>query len=633
MRTSLLFPALLLGCSDFNLEGLGDPQGQKDSGSDTGFKPDEEDLGSCSPDEFPPESVPLSDTCHFEVSGFEPVVVWDVEGNACSQPAVGDIDSNGMPDVVVTLGWLFEAQGELVAYTGEGDLLWETRGAEIAYGSGPTLADLDGDGQAEILAVRLHKYNLMSNSQVSVVMFDSEGNELAESDLYVDGEFDQVTGIAVADMDHDGHAEIVAGRVILNDDLSERGVGRSGRGCDNFVGLSGLWGEGAMPAIADMDLDGVDEVVVGDAFYDPDGQEIMKTHGDDGAPAIANLDSDPEGEYVRATYSKLVAHDTDGSEMWTFELPGSGGETEGIMSNASIADIDGDGLPEVVAARANNLWAVNGEDGSVLWKAKITDTTGATGASMFDFEGDGIQEVVYIDEVALYAFDGTDGTLKFKSDEHNSDTLYDYPTIADVNADGHADIVVTHDGNFGSGGAAFSVYRDKNNSWAPARSVWNQHAYSITNINDDLTVPKTATPNFTTYNNFHSAQALPPGEGVGAELEGEILETCADDCDHGWFVVTGRARNTGTSIAPAGLSLALYAEKNGELTLLDVQVTTTATPSGMSSEAVSFIVESGDIAKADTLVMEVDDNGSSTGIVTECTEDNNEAIVKKPFCE
>ena len=408
MRTSLLFPALLLGCSDFNLEGLGKPQGQDDSGTDTGFKPDEEDLGSCSPDEFPPESVPLSDTCHFEVSGFEPEVVWEVEGNACSQPAVGDIDSNGMPDIVVTLGWLFESQGELVAYTGEGSLLWETSGAKIAYGSGPTLADLDGDGQAEILAVRLHKYNLMTNSEVSVVMFDSQGNELAESDLYVDGEFDQVTGIAVADMDHDGHAEIVAGRVILNDDLSERGVGRSGRGCDNFVGLSGLWGEGAMPAIADMDLDGVDEVIVGDAFYDPDGREIMKTYGDDGAPAIANLDSDPEGEYVRATYSKLVAHDTDGTELWTFDLPGAGGDNPGIMSNASIADIDGDGLPEVVAARANKLWAVNGEDGSVLWSAKITDTTGATGASMFDFEGDGIQEVVYIDEVALYVFDGTD---------------------------------------------------------------------------------------------------------------------------------------------------------------------------------------------------------------------------------
>jgi outer membrane protein assembly factor BamB len=621
----------LAACSDFNLQGLGGDAG-KDPDKDTGFDPEEEELGACDPEEFPAESVPLSDTCHHEIGGFEPTVVWEVEGNACSQPAVGDIDGNGMPDVVVTMGWLFEAQGELVAYTGEGGLLWETRGAKIAYGSGPTLADLDGDGEAEILAVRLHTYNLMSDSVVSVVMFDADGNEIAESEQYSDGEFDQVTGIAVADMDHDGHAEIVAGRVILNDDLTERGVGRSGRGCDNYFGVGPLYGEGAMPVIADMDLDGVDEVVVGNAFYDPDGREIMKTHGDDGAVVIANLDGDPEGEFIRATYSTLTAHDTDGSEIWSFELPGGGGDTPGIMSNASVADIDGDGLPEVVAARANNLWALNAEDGSVLWKAGIHDSTGATGASMFDFEGDGVQEVVYIDEVALYGFDGTNGTLKFKSDAHHSDTLYDYPTIADVDADGHADIVVTHDGNF-SGGPGFSVYRDKKNSWAPARSVWNQHAYSITNVNDDLTIPRTATPNFTLYNNFHSAQALPPGEALGAEMEAEILSSCADDCDRGWFLVTARIRNTGTSIVAAGTWMALYAEDGDGRTLLDAQQTTAATASGMTSEAFVFAVNAEDIEGAKKLVAVADDNGSGTGTVSECEEVNNEAILKQPFCE
>lgn len=627
-----ILPALLLvACSDFNLEGLNDKTGH-DPDEDTGFDPNEEDLGACDPEEFPAEAVALSDVCHYEVGGFEPEVVWEAEGNACSQPAVGDIDSNGMPDVVVTLGWLFESQGELVAYTGTGSLLWETRNAQIGYGSGPTLADIDGDGQAEIFAVRLLVYSLFSNSEVSVVMFDSEGNELAESQTFVDGEFDHTTGLVVADMDHDGRVEVIAGRAILNDDLSVRGIGRSGRGCNNYFGVGALYGEGAFPAVADMNLDGVDEVVVGNAFYDPDGREIMSTHDDDGAPSIANLDDDPEGEYVRATYSVLVAHDTDGSEMWRYNLPGGGGDTPGIMSGAAIADIDGDGLPEVVAARANNLWAVNGEDGSVLWKATIRDSTGATGASMFDFEGDGIQEVVYIDEVALYAFDGTDGTVKFMSEEHQSDTLYDYPTIADVDADGHADIVVTHDGNF-SGGAAFSIYRDAKNSWAPTRSVWNQHAYSITNINDDLTVPTTAVQNFTIYNSFHSAQQLPPGVALGAELEAEILGSCDDDCDRGWFLVTGRARNSGVTTMPAGTWLALYAEEDGKTRLLVAEQTLSDTPSGMSSEAVVFVVNADELGEAEQLLLQVDDDGTGTGTIAECEETNNEAVLKKPFCK
>lgn len=622
----------LLACSDWNLAGVDKDQGNTDP-EDTAFDPDEEDLGACEPESFEPEKVALSDTCHFEVGGFEPVVAWEVDGNAASLPAVGDIDSDGMPDIVITWGWLFEPFGELAAYRGDGSgKLWETSGASIGYGSGPTLADLDGDGQAEILAVKLHEYNLIANNPVSIVMYDSAGNFVAESPTYTDGEFDHVTGIVVADMDHDGHAEIVAGRVILNDDLTERGVGRDGRGCDNYFGIGGLYGEGATPAVADMDLDGVEEVVVGNAFYDPDGYTIMEVRGGpDGAPAIANLDGDPEGEFVRATYSELVAIDTDGTEMWTYNLPGAGRENEGIMSVPTIGDIDGDGLPEVVAARANNVWAVNGEDGSVLWSAKITDSTGATGASLFDFEGDGVQEVVYIDEVAMYAFDGTNGDVKFKSDEHNSDTMYDYPTIADVDADGHADIVVAHDQNFGAG-PGFSVYRDATNSWAPARSVWNQHAYDITHVNDDLTIPTTAVQNFTIYNNFHSAHALPPGEALGDELAAEVLSTCDDDCDRGWFVVTARAMNTGSADVPAGVMLSLYAEIDGSLVALDTVALEEAVPSGMTSEAVAFAASASDIEDASALWVYVDDNGSRTGVVSECDETNNGALVKKPFC-
>lgn len=630
MRTYPLLLALA-ACSDFNLQGKADKAGVDPDDEETGFDPDTEDLGSCEADEFPAEDVALGDTCHYEIGGFEPVVAWEAGTASCSVPAVGDIDSDGMPDIVVVDGYVLDSKAELTAYRGDGTPLWATTGASLAYGSGATLADLDEDGQAEILVVRMYEDNLFGNGDYSVVKYDSDGNELAETGHYTDGELDHATGIIVADMEHDGDAEIIAGRVILNEDLSERGVGREGRGCDNYVGLGSLYGEGSTPAISDMDLDGTEEVVVGNAFYGPDGHAPMTIiGGDDGATAVANLDGDSEAEFVRSTYSALVAHDTDGTELWRYELPGGGGETKGIMSVPSIADIDGDGLPEIIAARANNLWAVNGEDGSILWKAKVHDVTGASGASTFDFEGDGVLEVVYFDEVAIYAFSGTDGAVKFKSTEHGSDTMYDYPVIADVDADGHADMIVSHDGFYGS---AFSVYRDVNNSWAPARSVWNQFAYSITNINDDLTVPVDAVPNFTVYNNYRSANALPPGEALAADLEAEILAACNDDCDRGWYHVTARARNSGTVDVAAGLFLTLYAEKDGERTAIATAVTTTETPSGRSSEAVTFSVESAEISGADQLWVLVDDNGSGTGSLSECDEENNEAVQKAPFCE
>jgi len=36
------------------------------------------------------------------------------------------------------------------------------------------------------------------------------------------------------------------------------------------------------------------------------------------------------------------------------------------------------------------------------------------------------------------------------------------------------------------------VLNDKLNRWASSRPMWNQHAYSVTNINDDGTIPKTS---------------------------------------------------------------------------------------------------------------------------------------------
>ena len=81
-----------------------------------------------------------------------------------------------------------------------------------------------------------------------------------ESDAFVGNDFDYVSAPVISDMDHDGHAEIVVGRVILNSDGTTRGVGTAGRG--SFGMGFGLASEGALPAIADLDLDGYWELLV-----------------------------------------------------------------------------------------------------------------------------------------------------------------------------------------------------------------------------------------------------------------------------------------------------------------------------------------------------------------------------------
>jgi hypothetical protein len=267
-------------------------------------------------------------------------------------------------------------------------------------------------------------------------------------------------------------------------------------------------------------------------------------------------------------------------------------------------------------------------DGTVLWGTDVTDMTGASGASIFDFEGDGYPEVAYIDEVEMAVYDGATGELKYWTDEHSSDTMYDYPVIADVDADGHAEIVVGHVGL----SAAVSVYGDRDDTWAPARQVWNQHGYCISNINDDLTVPTTATPGFSSYNSWHSALDRASGESLTMDLEGEILGVCSDDCDEGVLRVAGWIRNRSDQELPAGVYVALYAVVEGAQVLADTAVTTEAVPAATTSEAIAFEVDSAVARAATRLWLEVDDDGTGTGTVSECSEDNNSDLEEGSFC-
>jgi len=423
-------------------------------------------------------------------------------------------------------------------------------------------------------------------------------------------------------MDHDGDPEIVAGRVILHSDGTERGVGNYGRGCP---AATGWLDEGAQSAIADLDLDGTEEVIVGNAIYGPDGNDLWHNSGlNDGAVSIANLDSDPEGEFIAVSWNEITALDTDGTVLWG----PLANRSANIFPTAAIGDLENDGDVEIVVAGGDLLWVLNA-DGTLQWDARVHDMSGASGASLFDFDADGILEVVYIDEIQMIAYNGSDGTVKFQTDEHASPTMYDYPVIADVDADGHAEIVVVHEG-FGTG---LSVYGDVNNSWAPARGVWNQHAYSISNINDDLSVPVTATPNFTLYNSWHSALPLAPGTEMGLEIEAEILDVCEDDCDQGTLRVAARIRNTGLVEAPTGIQVALYARAGGNDTLLGVESTSDAVASGMTSEAIEFVVDAGDVAGATGLVAVADDDGTGTGVLGECVESNNAWLEEGGWCE
>ena len=219
-----------------------------------------------------------------------------------------------------------------------------------------------------------------------------------------------------------------------------------------------------------------------------------------------------------------------------------------------------DNVPGVVPAVYEVVDDIVVGNGNPIWTLDTTDRSGLTGATVFDFDGDGASEVVYRDETDLRILDGRTGATIFSA-PCISGTRWEYPVVADVNSDGNTNIVCA------CAGVGVQVFQSRNTPWRTARSVWNQHGYNVTNVNDDLTIP--AVPRSNTegfgniYNNFLQ-QSISDNDLADRGLEfanasfGTITLENTDNCPDE-VTVSIEITNTGLDVLSATMPLTLYA--------------------------------------------------------------------------
>jgi hypothetical protein len=206
---------------------------------------------------------------------------------------------------------------------------------------------------------------------------------------------------------------------------------------------------------------------------------------------------------------------------------------------------------------------------------------------MFDFEGDGYPEVVFADEVSVRIFNGLDGSVKMEATDHASETGFETPVVADIDGDGEVEIVLLH----GSGPNGLTVYGDVDHGWQHGRAVWNQHAFSITNVEEDGSIPTVPPPNWATHNNFRSAAGgLSPG--AYNDLSIEIVEVCTEECPDN-LVLSVRVWNQGTEYVPSGLELIVQAGHGGPV--VSRATIPDGIASGRSSVGIVFSLASSDL--------------------------------------
>ncbi len=607
-------PSLLMlaACSDYNLSNKTGNAG--DTGTDEEFSPDTAlgDMGLCGDPDMSRHDVGTDESCEAEaITGtFTPVIKWQqtavsdayvtpVVGQLTDDNGSGAIDDGDTPDVVVA-----NFVGETFAMDGKtGAILW--RGGSV--GSEPmtsAIGDLDGDGWPEVV----------SAGPSGMIAFNGrDGSQKWSAGAYSGGRSASCGAVGIYDLDGDGFAEVVIGNHIWNYQGSLLASGAGGDGSGH---------EWAAPygVAADIDRDGKLDVVVGNAVLNGSGRPKWQNGKEDGFVAVADFDSDKYGEIVVAGTGSLRLQDDDGAVIWSRNRI-----TGDTIGPPTVADFDGDGEPEIGVAGMGQYVVVD-TNGKTLWTRTTNDySSGFTGSAVFDFEGDGQAEVVYADENDLFVFDGATGAVKLQESRHSSATCSESPSIADVDNDGHAEILYTSSMYSGSE-TGVTVVGDADDSWMPGRKVWNQHAYAITNVDEDAGIPAAPDVNWVSYNTFRSADMSVADGGLLADAVPVLGDICNAECENGHLYVTVVVGNQGLTDLPAGVPISLWSDDTWLATLY----TDEEVAPGKSTKGLIFDVDPDDVTG--TLRAKADDNNGG-GIVGECNEDNNSLKISKGLCK
>jgi hypothetical protein len=199
--------------------------------------------------------------------------------------------------------------------------------------------------------------------------------------------------------------------------------------------------------------------------------------------------------------------------------------------------------------------------------------------------------------------------------------------VADVDADGRAEIVAVANNNcgFGTDRGVF-VYGDQANSWLPARKIWNQYGYHVTNVNDDGSIPSVEKASWLADGvNTYRAQTHGMSDPfVAPDLEAITLTTNGEFCRPA-TALTLRVKNGGDNVALAPIQVAFYdGDPASGGTLLGVEPIETSLETG---DATSVTLKGVSLSGNHELCAVADDDGTGKGTIDECNEKNNKKCI------
>jgi hypothetical protein len=522
-----------------------------------------------------------------------------VIGNLDDDNGDGTIDEDDSPEVVVTV---WGSRAWVVAIDGA------TGAEKWAYDDGNSkaitaIADVTGDGNPDVIT---------NDSSGHTIALDGSGNlEWTATQLATTMGYFMVS---TADLDEDGQPEVISDNLVLDGATGNLlwQMRTFGAGCPYLMAAAG--------DIDDSDRD--QEVVYCGVAYDSDGTELWDS-GERGSygmwPVLVQADSDSEAE-IGFAGEHWSLWEADGTNIYTVDYP----STQKHPGPPCVGDFDGDGTAEVGFPSYMDF-VMYELDGSVLWSAAMNDTSGLAGCSGYDVNGDGPLEVLFADQTTFKIYDGSTGAVLYTDTNHSSGTIFEYPTVADIDHDDHAEIITT---NNASANPAVVAYEHAGDGWPAAGTTWAVHDFAITNIEPDGTVPQNPENSWEKYNVYRARVAV--DDPSTPDLVVSITDVCVMDCTYGPAAVGLQVTNQGGADVNAGTIVALYAREDAGPRLI-AMVPLPAIDAGQRLDGIEV-----DIAPADVgpwgFIAIVDDDGTGVSEVSECDETNNQDEWNDAFC-
>jgi len=396
----------------------------------------------------------------------------------------------------------------------------------------------------------------------------------------------------------------------------------------------------------------------------------LQGSGNGGPPTIADFDGDGRAEIASANGTAYTVFDPDCVAGASADVCASG-RSDGVLwfqpsqdgssnvTGSSVFDFEGDGRAEVVYADECFTRVYDGTTGQVNYSRFRRSCTWYENPVVADVDADYNAEIVVNSNtncptITCPALDPIFDGVKCLDDsdcptaapcarEQPGDPLGRCRCGADPDCGG--DGFVCRDPIAGPSpagkvcraenpgvGTAFGVrvLADRVDRWVGTRTIWNQHAYAVTNIDEAGRVPRTSQwlrnwiqPGL---NNFRQNV---PGAGSGAGLSPDLTVHAATvTCISGGAHLDVEVCNRGTEPVARGLQVAVYGgDPPGALGCL-AETTQNLHP-GLCQIVGCDWPGAGSIA---TIIVDDDGTGSGRGANLECHENNNRMVVTGINC-